>query len=416
MDQSSFKGFYKLSLEEKMNKINDFSRQEGKPAELKLETAEQMTENVIGKFSLPLSVAVNFSINNRKYLIPMAIEEPSVVAAASNGAKQVGNVISENKEKLLIGQIIVEDLPNIRESLAKLYNHKEELLEIACQHSINMVNRGGGPRDLKFEQKQNVIAQYISCYLSFDPCEAMGANATNTVLEALAPFIEEISGGRVLMSILSNYSETAVTTARVSIDIDSLHSDKKTSQEIANRIQKASDYAKIDPYRAVTHNKGIMNGIDGLLMATGNDLRAVSAAVHAYAARFGHYQPLSTWEIHGEKLEGVMTIPLPIATVGGAISVHPTCQWALDVLGRPTARQLSEIAAAVGLVQNFAAIKALVTDGIQKGHMSMQARNLAMQVGARPDEVSELIVKLKQAKPMNSTAAIQLLEELRNEK
>ena len=416
MATSKFKGFYKLDRQQRLQKIKDHCRVDDKIPALDIQVADQMVENVVGLYQLPLGMGVNFRINDKVYAIPMVVEEPSVIAAASNGAKILGNILSHTREKVVVGQIIVEDVPNIREALERLMKNQDHLLKIAKDFSMTMVKRGGGPRNIRFEQKQNVISQYICCYLSFDPCNAMGANAINTVLEALANPIEDLTAGTVLMSILSNYSETSLTKATVSIPMEELGSDLYEGQEIAQKIQKASDYAKIDPYRAVTHNKGVMNGIDSVLMATGNDLRAISASVYAYASRLGHFQPLSTWEIQGKHLYGELIIPLPVATVGGAISVHPTSQWVLDVLGRPSAKQLAEIAAAVGLVQNFAALKALVTDGIQKGHMSMHARNLAMQVGALPEEVDQVVERLKKQQRMSSDTASEILNDIRQGK
>lgn len=416
MQSSNWSGFYKLSRPEKMTRVNQHSGLSGQVPELSLEIAEQMVENVIACYNLPLGVAVNFIINDREYVIPMAIEEPSVIAAASHGAKVLGNIRVSQDQKILIGQIIIENLPNIPQAMAKLMDRQEDLLKIARDYSQRMVNRGGGPRDIRFEQKQNVMAQYLCCYLSFDPCDAMGANAINTVLEGLVEPIETITSGKVLMAILSNYSETALTCAKVSVPFRKLAANEEEGHYLAEQIQKASDYAKIDPYRATTHNKGIMNGIDGVVMATGNDLRATSASAHAYAARLGHYQPLSTWEIRDNYLQGELILPLPLATVGGTLANHPTAQWVLDVLGRPSAKELAMIAAAVGLAQNFSALRALVTEGIQKGHMSMQARNLLLQVGAQADEVQEVLPKLIQEARMDSQVARDVLEKFRQVK
>lgn len=416
MQDSKWSGFYKLSRAERLARLNQQTGLTGQVPDLPIEVAEQMVENVIACYSLPLGLAVNFVINDHEYIIPMAVEEPSVIAAASHGAKILGNIRVSQEEKTLVGQIIIENLPNIPQAMAKLMDQREELLTIARSYSQSMVNRGGGPREIRFEQKQNVMAQYLCCYLSFDPCDAMGANAINTVLEGLCQPIEEISSGKVLMAILSNYNETSLTRAQVSLPFKRLGKSEAEGEHIAKQIQKASDYAKIDPYRATTHNKGIMNGIDGVVLATGNDLRATSASAHAYAARLGHYQPLSTWEIRERYLYGELEIPLPLATVGGSLASHPTAQWVLDVLGRPSAKELAMIATAVGLAQNFSALKALVTDGIQKGHMTMQARNLLMQVGAKPEEVSQVVKALVQEPRMNSQIALEVLKRFRGQK
>lgn len=377
--------------------------------------ANQMIENYLFNYQLPLGVAVNFIINDLPYSVPMVIEEPSVIAAASNGAKKLGNIQSVMEKRHVIGQVVLAQVENPGEVEQIIVNHENELLDVARAASQNMVKRGGGPRKLWTKVFTTKETNFVTVYLSFDPCEAMGANALNTVLEAITPVIERITDQVGLMSILSNYATEAVVKARCEVPIISLHADVIEAETIARQITLASDYAKIDPFRATTHNKGIMNGIDAVLIATGNDWRAVEAGVHAYASRTGQYQSLTNWFINQEtnELVGEIELPLQLATVGGTISVHPTAQWALDLMHQPTANELAEVVAAVGLAQNFAAIRALVTDGIQKGHMALQARSLALQVGAELSEIDEVVQELRKIGTMNSTNAKGILDKLR---
>lgn len=377
--------------------------------------ANQMIENYLFNYQLPLGVAVNFIINDLPYSVPMVIEEPSVIAAASNGAKRLGNIQSVMEKRHVIGQIVLAQVENPGKVEQIILDHENELLDVARAASQNMVKRGGGPRKLWTKVFTTNETNFVTVYLSFDPCEAMGANALNTVLEAITPVIERITDQVGLMSILSNYATEAVVKARCEVPIISLHADVIQAETIARQITLASDYAKVDPFRATTHNKGIMNGIDAVLIATGNDWRAVEAGVHAYASRTGQYQSLTNWFINQEtnELVGEIELPLQLATVGGTISVHPTAQWALDLMHQPTANELAEVVAAVGLAQNFAAIRALVTDGIQQGHMALQARSLALQVGAELSEIDEVVQELRRIGTMNSTNAKGILDRLR---
>lgn len=377
--------------------------------------ANQMIENYLFNYQLPLGVAVNFIVNDIPYSVPMVIEEPSVIAAASNGAKKLGNIQAKMKQRDVIGQVVLANVKeaSITEQIIK--DHQEELLNVARSASQNMVKRGGGPKKIWTKVFSTEETNFVTIYVSFNPCEAMGANALNTVLEAITPVIERLTQYDGLMSILSNYATEAVVKARCEVPIISLHADVMEAENIARKIVLASDYAQIDPYRATTHNKGIMNGIDAVLIATGNDWRAVEAGVHAYASKSGQYRSLTRWFVDQEtnELIGEIELPLQLATVGGTISVHPTAKWALGLMHDPTANELAEVVAAVGLAQNFAAIRALVTDGIQKGHMALQARSLALQVGAELSEIDELVHRLRQSKQMNSTKAKEILEELR---
>ena len=426
-----FNGFYKKTPQERLEILHkvgwskirlDLSDETGLEEVQSIDdiqlpnlVADQMIENYVFNYQLPLGVAVNFIVNDIPYSVPMVVEEPSVIAAASNGAKKVGNIKAKMLKRETIGQII---LPNVEKPMLIqeiINSNEQELMKIAKAASENMVKRGGGPRKIWTQTFEGDSGAFVTTYISFDPCEAMGANALNTVLENVAPRIATLTEHEPLMSILSNYATEAIVTARCEIPIISLDKDAMLAEEIAHNIALASEYAQIDPYRATTHNKGIMNGIDAVLIATGNDWRAVEAGVHAYASRSGVYRGLSKWKIDHStnELVGEIELPLQLATVGGTISVHPTAQWALDLLHQPTANELAEIVASVGLAQNFAAIRALVTEGIQKGHMALQARSLALQVGADLTEVDEVVKKLRESDIMNSTKAKEILSLLR---
>ncbi|WP_338489437.1 hydroxymethylglutaryl-CoA reductase, degradative [Ruoffia tabacinasalis] len=418
MDQRQFfSGFYKHSISKRLELMESWLGLSINSADTMLPEAyaNQMIENYLFNYHLPLGVAVNLKVNNAKYVVPMAIEEPSVIAAASFGAKLLGNIQAETKERLLIGQIIMTVQQPMAEIQQIIKENKAKLLDIASQASASMVRRGGGPRDIWVEEKEHPNRNYISIYLSLDPCDAMGANVINTVLEALSPTMESIIEGEVLMSILSNYQPQAVTIASAKIPFVHLSNDKDEAISLAERLEMASDYAWLDPYRATTHNKGIMNGIDAVVIATGNDWRAIEAGAHAYAVKDGQYRSLTKWQVNyeDEMLEGSIEIPLQVATVGGTLSSHPTAKLALQMLNITSAKDLSNIIASVGLVQNFAAMRALVSEGIQKGHMRMQARALAMQVGATIKEIPAVVTQLSEAGQMNRDTARKILDEIR---
>ena len=418
MDQRQFfSGFYKHSISKRIELIESWLDASIDSASTVLPEAyaNQMIENYLFNYHLPLGVAVNLKVNNAEYVVPMAIEEPSVIAAASFGAKLLGNIQAETKERLLIGQIIMTVQQSMAEIQQIIKENKANLLDIASQASASMVRRGGGPKDIWVEEKEHPNRNYVSVYLSLDPCDAMGANVINTVLEALSPTMESIIEGEVLMSILSNYQPQAVTIATAKVPFAHLSKDKEEAKSLAERLEMASDYAWLDPYRATTHNKGIMNGIDAVVIATGNDWRAIEAGAHAYAVKDGQYRSLTKWKVNyeDESLEGSIEIPLQVATVGGTLSSHPTAKLALKMLNITSAKDLSNIIASVGLIQNFAAMRALVSEGIQKGHMRMQARALAMQVGATIEEIPAVVTQLNEAAQMNRDTARRILEEIR---
>ncbi|AXY25984.1 hydroxymethylglutaryl-CoA reductase, degradative [Suicoccus acidiformans] len=409
-----FSGFYKRTPEERLAIVQEagFVGQSEVPS-LPKDIANQMIENFVGSYQLPMGLAVNVQVNGQAYAVPMAIEEPSVIAAVANGGKILGNIDSKAYNRELIGQIIIQDLANLQEAKQMLEAQTDKLLHKAAEVSQSMIQRGGGPRKIWVE----VVEDFLTLYLSLDSCDSMGANLMNTILEHLVPSVETLTQGKVLMGILSNYSTEANVTAKVKVPLTRLSAEADEALQMAERIAAASSYAQLDPYRAATHNKGIMNGIDAVLIATGNDWRAVEAGVHAYAVQAGQYRGLSRWWLNDDQtaLHGELSLPLYLATVGGSLSNHPTAQWALDLLGRPSGDGLSEIIAAVGLIQNFSAVRALVTTGIQKGHMRMQARSLAMQAGARTDNVSEVVEALMQAPLMNLSAANDIVRKVQGE-
>ena len=381
---------------------------------LPLSIADQLTENVLSTFDLPFSLAPYFLINGRDYVLPMVTEEPSVVAAASFAAKLIqrsGGFTTQVHQRQMIGEIALTDVTDVKMASKRILEDKETLLQLANEAYPSIVKRGGGARDLWVENKGN----FLIVYLAVDPKEAMGANMLNTMLEALTDRIQELSSGQALMAILSNLATRSLVSARCTIDFKALSRNPEEAIEIAHRMELASQLAQVDPYRAATHNKGIFNGIDALVLATGNDWRAIEAGAHAYAAQSGPYKGLSSWTSQPEekKLYGEITLPMPVATKGGSIGLNPTVQVSHRLLGEPSAIELAGVIASLGLAQNFAALKALVTTGIQAGHMKLQARSLALLAGAKEEEVPRLVSQLLENKPFNLEKAQTLLQELR---
>ena len=381
---------------------------------LPLSIADQLTENVLSTFDLPFSLAPYFLINGRDYVLPMVTEEPSVVAAASFAAKLIqrsGGFTTQVHQRQMIGEIALTDVKDVEMASKRILEDKETLLQLANEAYPSIVKRGGGARDLWVENK----GDFLIVYLAVDPKEAMGANMLNTMLEALTDRIQELSSGQALMAILSNLATRSLVSARCTIDFKALSRNPEEAIEIAHRMELASQLAQVDPYRAATHNKGIFNGIDALVLATGNDWRAIEAGAHAYAAQSGPYKGLSSWTSQPEekKLYGEITLPMPVATKGGSIGLNPTVQVSHRLLGEPSAIELAGVIASLGLAQNFAALKALVTTGIQAGHMKLQARSLALLAGAKEEEVPRLVSQLLENKPFNLEKAKTLLQELR---
>ena len=384
---------------------------------LPLSLANEMVENVLGTLALPFGIAPGFQIDDQEIQVPMVTEEPSVIAAASYAAgliKRSGGFQTQVHKRQMIGQVALYDVSNKEKASQAITEAKEELLQLANQAYPSIVKRGGGARDLWTEVK----GDFLICYLSVDPKEAMGANMLNTMLEALVNPLEDLTGGQGLMAILSNLATDAIVTARCHIDYRFLSRDPKEAAEIAQKIALASQLAAVDPYRAATHNKGIFNGIDAVVLATGNDWRAIEAGGHTYASRSGQALGLSNWMDHPEQqvLEGQLTLPMPIATKGGSIGLNPSVQVAHELLGNPDAQTLARIIVSVGLAQNFAALKALVSTGIQHGHMKLQAKSLALLAGASTSEVAPVVQALLEDKPFNLEKAQAILENIRQSK
>ena len=420
----SWTGFSKKSLQERLQILKDYHLlNEDNQTNLEhnhmlpLSIADQMSENVLATFALPYSFVPDVVVDEQVYQVPFVTEEPSVVAAASFAAKIIkrsGGFKTTIHNRQMIGQVSLYQVANIEAAIKNIQNHKQELLELANQAHPSIVNRGGGARDLRVEWL-NDEAEFLVVYLTVDTQEAMGANILNTMLEALKTPLEELTDGESLMAILSNYATEALVTATCEIDIRFLSRNKSEAIDIAKKIVLASQFAKQDPYRASTHNKGIFNGIDAVVLATGNDWRAIEAGAHAYASRNGSYQGLTTWSIKEatQTLCGEITLPLPIATKGGSIGLNPTVEVSFDLLKQPTAKELASIIASIGLAQNFAALKALVSTGIQHGHMKLQAKSLALLAGAKDTEIAPLVSQLISEKHFSLKRAQEILENIR---
>ena len=417
---SLFSGFYKKTRQERIAILKQARSFSELGAEILIQDtnlpeaiAGKMAENHLGTFALPFSVVPEFLLDGQEYSLPMVTEEPSVIAACSFAAKVIGRsggFTATVHERLMIGEVALYDVPEPQVALEKILAETETILSLANQAHPSIVKRGGGARKIQAEIK----GAFLIVYLSVDVLEAMGANILNTMLEGIKDYLEELSQGQALMAILSNYATESLVTAKCQIAISSLGTSVVLAQETAKKIALASQLAQVDTYRAATHNKGIFNGIDALVVATGNDWRAIEAGAHAYAARDGHYRGLSTWTIERDYLQGQMTLPLPIATVGGSIGLNPKVQAAFDILGHPNAKTLASLVVATGLCQNFAALRALVTTGIQQGHMKLHAKSLAILAGAKESEIDTIAQQLRQEKHTNLETAQKLLSTLRD--
>ncbi len=420
---SRIPGFYKKSLDERLRIVAEWAGLTSEEVEtlrnlgsLPEKIADSMIENVIGGMTYPFAVAVNFKINNKDYLVPMVIEETSVVAAASNAAKMLRHgpgIIAYADKQYMIGQVHLVNVSAPRYKAMKIIEHKEEILDHAKQQDSTLIKLGGGPRDLEVRVIDTRMGPVIVVHLIVDVLDAMGANTVNTMVESIAPLLEKITGGEARLRIISNHAvyRLARAWARTSpADVG--------GKDIARKIVEASILAEADPFRAVTHNKGIMNGVIAVALATGQDHRAIEAGAHAYAARSGVYKPLSTWELDEEgMLVGSIEIPLQVGIVGGATRVHPVARIALKILGVKKASELAEVMAAVGLAQNLAALRALVHEGIQKGHMKLHARNLAIMAGASGELIDKIAERMIREGRIRYDYAKKLLEEyLKGEK
>ena len=420
---SRIKGYYQLSLEEKRQELVErgyllpedldrFSPENG----LGIDVAENMIENVIGTFSLPVGIGLNFIVNGREVLVPMVVEEPSIVAGASFMAKLArdgGGFQASSSDPLMIGQIQLLEIGDLSAASEAILDQKERLISSLEDLDPVLQELGGGPRDLEVRViDHSAIGPFLVVHLIMDVRDAMGANAVNSACEVLAPTLEEITGGRTHLRILSNLADRRLARAECTIPVSSLAFGEYSGEQVRDGIIEAWAFADADPYRAATHNKGIMNGIDAVALVTGNDWRAIEAGAHAYAARFGFYRSLSTWTKDPDgNLKGVLELPLAVGTVGGATRVHPGAKAALKLMEVETAGELAEIIVSVGLAQNLAAIRALATDGIQKGHMRLHARQVAIAAGAEGDQIGKLAEQLIMEKQIRIDRAGEILEE-----
>ncbi|GAB4416712.1 MAG: hydroxymethylglutaryl-CoA reductase, degradative [Anaerolineales bacterium] len=424
MTSSRISGFYNLTIEERLSKVADISPLTPENllpfanGGLSHDSADHMIENVIGLYSLPLGIGLNFQINGKDVLVPFAIEEPSVVAGASFMAKLVragGGFQATTSAPEMIGQMQVLDLDNVETARLKIYEHKDELIAEADTIDPILKNFGGGARDLEVRIIENSpIGAFLVLHLIYDVRDAMGANAVNTACERLAPRIEAITGGRVHLRILSNLADRRLARVRCTVPVEELAFDTYSGEQVRDGIIEAWAFAASDPYRAATHNKGIMNGVDAVVIATGNDWRAIEAGAHAYAARSGRYTSLSTWGTDADgSLVGTLEMPMAVGIVGGATKVHPAAQASVKLMGVKTASELAEVIVSVGLAQNLAALRALSTEGIQRGHMSLHARQVAIAAGAKGELIEKVAAQMVAEKTVRIDRAEKILREQR---
>lgn len=427
MDTSYFSKFYKKTRLEKIQALLDANilTEEDKQfltqaPLLSDELANSMVENQLTQYALPLGVALNLMVDGKEYAVPMVTEEPSVIAAASSAAKtiaQAGGFDTTSTKRRMIGQVALTAVPDTTHAQKQLKLHKKDVLNKANQAHPSIVKRGGGADEVmvRFIEATEKSPEFLVVHVYIDVQEAMGANIVNTMMEAIAPYLETLTGGKVLMGILSNYATECLATAACRIPVDLLKRDGLSGEVVRDRLIEAAQFAYADPYRAVTHNKGIMNGIDAVVLASGNDWRAIEAGAHAYAARSGQYRALSNWEkADNGDLIGSLTLPMPIGFVGGSITIHPTAQFSQRLLSVKNAKELESVIVSVGLGQNFAALKALVTEGIQKGHMGLQAKSLAISAGATEHWIELVADELKKAPHMNLETAKTVLDKIKN--
>jgi len=416
-ETSRLEGFHKKELEERVKLVKENSSADesldhlvGKG--LSNQKADQMIENVVGTYELPVGIATNFRINDEDLLIPMVIEESSVVAAASYGAKLArgtGGFHANTTEPVMISQIQVTGLSDANAAKVKVLEKKDELIDIAEEQDPVLVEHGGGVEDIRCRVLKSRFGDYLVVHLLVNCQDAMGANAVNTMAEAVAPHVEELTGGDVYLRILSNLADQRLARARAVWDKEEI------GKDTVEGVIQAYEFARVDPYRCATHNKGVMNGVTAVVMATGNDTRAVEAGAHSYAASGGVYSPLTVWEKTKDgDLAGSIEIPVPVGIVGGATSSHPGAQANLEILGVESAQELGEVLASVGLAQNFAALRALASEGIQKGHMRLHAKNVAVQAGAEEDEVERVAEKMIEEGKVRADRAEEILEKFRN--
>ncbi|MFK7954969.1 MAG: hydroxymethylglutaryl-CoA reductase, degradative [Lysobacterales bacterium] len=427
-NQSRIPNFYKLSIEERVAAV----RERGWISEddqallnsgshmLTLENADRMIENVIGVLGLPVGLGLNFQINNKDYVVPLAVEEPSIVAALSSAAKIAragGGFTAEASDPVLIGQVQVIGTPHPSRARTRLLQRKEQIINLANSLHPKMVARGGGARDIEvLMHTTHDLGDMLVVHLLVDTRDAMGANLVNTMCEGVAALIEKITGGKVFLRILSNLTDRAMVRARTVIPMDQLARRGFDGEQVRDGICIASQFADIDPYRAATHNKGVMNGIDAVALATGNDWRAIEAGAHAYAARAGRYTALTQWRKTDEgDLEGIIEVPIKVGIVGGPLQSNPTVALNLRLLGVTSAVELAQVMGAVGLAQNFSALKALATEGIQQGHMTLHARSVATAAGATPEMFNQVVDRLVESGEIKIWKARQIVATVKQQ-
>ncbi|MHA1804113.1 MAG: hydroxymethylglutaryl-CoA reductase, degradative [Promethearchaeota archaeon] len=418
---SHISGFYKLPIAERQQLISKMVELTAKEVEMLRNSGyltalqlDMMIENVIGGYILPFGIACNFKINQKDYLIPMVIEEPSVVAAASNAARMTrkhGGFQSDPVKSIMISQIQLTNIENIEEARKQLEQNKEEILKRANEHDPILNNLGGGALDVEVREIDTRRGKMLIIHLLVDVLDAMGANVVNTMAEAVAPYIEELCRGKIYLRIVSNLATHRIARSTAIFDKEMLG-----GEEVVEGILNAYEFALADPYRATTHNKGIMNGIIALTLATGNDTRAIEAGAHAYASLNGHYSPLTRFEKdENGNLKGEIELPLALGIIGGMTKVHPMARLALKILNVKSAEELSQVAAALGLAQNVAALRALASEGIQKGHMALHSRNIAKLAGV-PDHLIEKVARIMvKDKKIRVDHAKEILQQLKNE-
>lgn len=414
---SKISGFYKLIPQQRLSVVKEFAGLSDEEVSiisatgaLKYEQVDRMVENVIGVMPVPLGVAVNFLINGKDYLIPMAIEEPSVIAAASNAAKMArakGGFTTSSTGPVMRGLIQVTGIKDPYSARFAVLAEKGKIMELASAVDPILVKFGGGCKDVEAYVKDTPHGYILVVHLIVDCRDAMGANAVNTMAETVAPYIEKVTGGKVYLRIISNLADKRLMRARAVFSKEAIG-----GEDVVDAIVKAYEFALVDPYRAATHNKGIMNGISAVTLATGNDTRAIEAGAHAYASISGAYKPLTVYEKNADgDLVGTIELPLAVGLVGGATASHPTAKANVKILGVKTASELGEVMAAVGLAQNFAALRALATEGIQRGHMQLHSRNVAIQAGATGDLIDKVAEAMVKEKKVRADRAKELLEQ-----
>lgn len=421
MKTSSYSGFFKLSVDERRNEVAEFASLTEEEAavlasadSLDMDKADHMIENVIGRFALPMGVAINFLVNGKDVVIPMVSEEPSVIAACTNAAKMArpaGGFTTDSSGNVMIAQIQMLNVPTPFAAKGKILEKKAEIIKICNDKDPVLVKFGGGAKDVEVRVIDSIVGPMVIVHLLVDTLDAMGANAVNTMAEAVSPYIEEITGGTAELRILSNLADHRIVRARGVWKKEAIG-----GEEIVDKIISAYAFAAADPYRAATHNKGIMNGIIPVVMATGNDTRAIESGAHSYASRNGRYTSLTTWEKdENGDLVGCIEMPMAVGLVGGATKIHPAAQVAVKILGISSAAELGQIIAAAGLANNMAALKALATEGIQRGHMSLHARNLANTVGAKGEVLEKIVQQMVSEKKVRLEYAQELFEKYQNQ-